>query len=69
MENLGQVNQQCTIGDVIASVYAEVRELPLGDQAKSAMVMFIVGEILQQKGSIFFLKKQYLQAGMNNLIK
>ncbi len=38
------------LGDIINSVYEEVEALPLTNQAKSAMVMYIVGEMLTRNG-------------------
>lgn len=47
------------LGDIISSVYEEVASMPLSDQAKNAMVMLVVGEILNRNGHKITLRKKY----------
>lgn len=40
-----------SIGDLVESLYSEVMPLPISDQAKHAMVMVMVSNILTRNGS------------------
>jgi hypothetical protein len=39
-----------TIGDLVESLYSEVMPLPISDQAKHAMVMVMVANVLTRTG-------------------
>jgi len=47
-----QVNRKVigNIGDLVEELYTEVQVLPLSDEAKNAMVMIMLCDVLKHKG-------------------
>jgi len=45
-----------TIGDLVEALFNEVSNLPLSDEAKTTLVMIMMGDVLKRNGKYVYLK-------------